>query len=68
MLTAAVFIRFFIGGTLHQFTEIVLFLTVILNALNFFIPLAAPNTILGGAKFQTFVLAAFALVALLCVH
>lgn len=68
ILVAAVSLRFVADSELRQIAEIALFVLTLVNALNFFIPLATPNSILGGAKLKTLVLAAFALIGLISVH
>ena len=68
ILVAAIGLRFFVDDSLRQIAEIALFVLALVNALNFFIPLATPKSILGGAKLKTLVLAAFALIGLISIH
>lgn len=68
ILGAAGGLHYFADGDLRQIAEISLFVLTLVNALNFFIPLATPNSILGGAKLKTLVLAAFALIGLISIH
>ncbi|MEY4735699.1 MAG: hypothetical protein RL302_18 [Pseudomonadota bacterium] len=68
ILVAAGGLRFVADSDQRQIAEIGLFVLTLVNALNFFIPLATPNSILGGAKLKTLVLAAFALIGLISVH
>lgn len=68
ILVAAVSLRFVADGDQRQIAEIGLFVLTLVNALNFFISLATPNSILGGAKLKTLVIAAFALIGLISVH
>lgn len=68
ILGAAGSLHFFADSELRQIAEISLFVLTLVNALNFFIPLATPNSILGGAKLKTLVLAAFALIGLISIH
>jgi hypothetical protein len=68
ILVAAAGLRFFVDSNLRQVVEIALFALALVNALNFFIPLATPRSILGGAKLKTLVLATFALIGLISIH
>lgn len=68
ILVATACLRFLADNNLRQIAEIALFVLALVNALNFFIPLATPKSILGGAKLKTLVLAAFALIGLVSIH
>jgi hypothetical protein len=68
MLGVAVGLRWMGDSSLRQIFEFVLFAMFWVNALNFFIPLVKPNSILGGAKFKTLVLASCALLGLVSIH
>jgi hypothetical protein len=68
ILVAAAGLRFAADSDQRKIAEIALFVLTLVNALNFFIPLVTPNSILGGAKLKTLVLAAFALIGLMSVH
>lgn len=65
---AALSLRFIENDKLHQAAQLLLFVVFAINAFNFLIPFLAPNSVLGGAKFKAFVLAAVALIGLTSFH
>jgi hypothetical protein len=56
-------VRMISEGTIHQVGEFAIFAMFVVNTINFLVPLLKPNSMLGGAKLKTFVLAAFAFLA-----
>ncbi len=68
VLGCAASVRLLGGSKLNQLTDIALFIIAVVNTMNFLIPFVRPNTILGGARLQTLVLALTALVSMIAIH
>jgi hypothetical protein len=68
ILGAAALVRLIDDTNLRQIAGLAIFAVFLINALNFVIPLAKPNSILGGAKLKTLALALFALLGWVSIH
>jgi hypothetical protein len=64
----ATYVRLLGGDKLHQVADAALFILAVVNTMNFLIPFSRPNTILGGARLSTLVLATAALICLIGIH